>query len=133
MAFKVLFQVDQVGADPEWALSYLQTEKTCSPQVAAYARELVDGVLSHLEVIDAILQRYSKTWKMERMFSVDRVLLRLGIYEVMLEPGIPPAIAIDEAIELGKQYGEETSPSFVNAVLDQVRIDYAKVDEFPDG
>jgi N utilization substance protein B len=121
-----LFQVDQVGADPETALRHLQADRAHKPQVVGYARELIEGVLAHREMIDDILQRYSKTWRLERMFSVDRVLLRLGIYEVTVEPGLPAAIAIDEAIELGKQYGEETSPSFVNAVLDQVRIDFAK-------
>jgi N utilization substance protein B len=127
IAFKVLFQVDQVEADPAQALVYLQADKAFPAEVLEYAEALIAGVLEHREVIDTVMQRYSRTWKMERMFSVDRVLLRLGIYEVMIESGIPPAIAIDEAIELGKQYGEEASPAFVNAVLDQVRVDYDKM------
>ena len=128
LAFKVLFQVDQVGADPNEAMAYLLKEKKISSSNTQYAKELVEGVLSHLDQIDEVIKEYSKSWKLDRMFSVDRVLLRLGIYEVMIEPGLHYAIAIDEAIELGKRYGESTSPAFINAVLDQVRVANEKKD-----
>ena len=127
MAFKVLFQVDQVNADPAFAMSVLLEEKKMLPQDVSYAQDLINGVLNNQEQIDSVLHEHSRTWKIERMFSVDRVLLRLGIYEVMIEPGLPTTIAIDEAVELGKRYGEISTPGFVNAVLDQVKTTYEKI------
>jgi N utilization substance protein B len=122
LAFKVLFQLDQVGGDPHLVLARLLAGKVRSPEVVDYAAALIGGVSAHQEQIDATLRQHSKNWKIERMFSIDRVILRMGIYEIMLEADMPAAIVIDEAIELGKRYGEESSPAFINAMLDQVRL-----------
>lgn len=76
--------------------------------------------MQHQEEIDALLSQFSQSWKLERMFAVDRVVLRMGSYELMYED-IPAPIVIDEAIEMTKAYGDEHSPAFVNAILDQVK------------
>jgi len=87
-----------------------------------YLKELVEGVASHLEELDAFIGRYSEHWRLERMTLVDRNLLRLAIYELLYQPQIPPKVVINEAVEMAKRYGSEASGGFVNGILDQVRL-----------
>lgn len=90
--------------------------------VPAYLLELVLGVASHLEELDALIARHSEHWRLERMTVVDRNLLRLAIYELLHQPRIPPKVVINEAVEMAKRYGTEASGGFVNGILDQVRL-----------
>lgn len=124
LAFKVLFQLDQVDADVKDSFTYLLPEINLIEKDQEFSWLLIEGTRSHLNEIDSILQNYSKEWTIERMPAVDRNILRLGIYELLFEQGMQPAIAIDEAIELAKRYGEGNSPAFINAVLDKVRKNY---------
>ncbi|MFA4904195.1 MAG: transcription antitermination factor NusB [Desulfobaccales bacterium] len=99
--------------------SHFQDEEGAPP---AYLEELVAGVGSHVEELDALIVRYSEHWRLERMTVVDRNLLRLAIYELLYQPGIPPKVVINEAVEMAKRYGSEASGGFVNGILDQVRM-----------
>ena len=120
LAFQTLFQVDQVKAEPLQAMKWLLEQTKMNEEEIAYTQEIIEGVMQHQEEIDALLSQFSQSWKLERMFAVDRVVLRMGSYELMYED-IPAAIVIDEAIEMTKAYGDEHSPAFVNAILDQVK------------
>jgi N utilization substance protein B len=88
----------------------------------AYLQELVAGVAAHREELDAFIVRYAEHWRLERMTVVDRNLLRLAVYELLYQPGIPPKVAINEAVAMAKRYGSEASGGFVNGILDQVRL-----------
>jgi N utilization substance protein B len=88
----------------------------------AYLRELVEGVRTHLEELDALIVRYSEHWRLSRMTIVDRNLLRLAIFELLYQSQIPPKVVINEAVEIAKRYGSEGSGAFVNGILDQVRL-----------
>ncbi len=87
----------------------------------AYTLELVRGVRADVDALDERLRTASQHWRLERMSRIDRNVLRLGAYE--LTRGIPRAIAIDEAIELGKRFGTEESGRFVNGVLERIAKD----------
>lgn len=82
-----------------------------------YAEKLARGFWAHRQEIDELAQRHSPRWKLERMTRVDRNVLRLALYEALYE-GVPPKVALDEAVELAKRYGTEQSGAFVNGVLD---------------
>lgn len=82
-----------------------------------YAEQLARGFFAHRQEIDEQLQRNSPRWKLERMTRVDRNVLRLALYEARFE-GVPPKVAVDEAVELAKRFGTEQSGAFVNGVLD---------------
>lgn len=84
-----------------------------------FIRERVTGILAKKGEIDAIIDRRAKGWGIDRLATVDRNILRLGIYE-LLYTDIPPEVAIDEAVELAKAYGTEKAPSFINGILDRV-------------
>ncbi len=89
--------------------------------VPSYLRELVEGVASHQEELDALIARYSEHWRLERMTVVDRNLLRLAIFELLYQPQVPPKVVINEAVEMAKRYGSEASGAFVNGLLDRIR------------
>ena len=122
LALQFLYQAEFAGQRraPEVALfwrHFRQGEKT-----PTYLLQLVLGVDTHLEELDALIARYSEHWRLERMAAVDRNLLRLAAYELLYEPKIPPKVVINEAVELAKLYGTEDSGAFVNGILDRIRM-----------
>ena len=95
------------------------------PQSAVpFARELVTGVCVELERIDAIIERFAQNWRVERMATVDRNVLRLAVWE-LLGDAAPAEVIIDQAVELARRFGGDGSPAFVNGVLDAI----ARADE----
>lgn len=87
----------------------------------ALAERMVRGVCQHQEAIDLVVTEACTNWRFDRLATIDKCVLRLGSYELMMEPGTPVAVVIDEAIELARRFGEADSPAFVNGVLDAVR------------
>lgn len=89
--------------------------------VQEYGRPLLEGVLSNREKIDDAIQGASPRWKVYRMSSVDRNVLRIAVYELLFESeNVPPRVVINEAIEIGKMFGTTESGAFINGVLDQL-------------
>ena len=86
----------------------------------ARAAELCDGVARNLERIDGAIARASAHWKLHRLATVDRNVLRVAAYELLCEAGTPPEVAIDEAVEIARRYAGQSSPAFVNGVLDEI-------------
>jgi len=89
-------------------------------EVKNYAEILVHGVLEKCEAIDKIIERYAENWEIKRMAYVDRNILRLSAYEMIYQDEIPIKVAINEAVELAKRYGEADSSKFVNGILDRI-------------
>ena len=89
------------------------------PERDWFATELVRGTIEHLEEVDERIRRHAEHWRMERMPAVDRNILRQSVYE-MTHEGTPPAVVIDEALELARKFSSEESVHFVNGVLDAV-------------
>jgi N utilization substance protein B len=89
----------------------------------AFCRALYEGVLANLEDIDRRLTESAQNWRLPRMATVDRNVLRLGAYELLHSPQTPAPVAFDEAIEMARRYGSADSPAFVNGVLDRLRRD----------
>jgi len=85
-----------------------------------YAEVLVRGYAAHAEVIDDLLDEYAEGWTLERMPAVDRAILRIAVYELVYSADVPPAVAVDEAVELAKSLSTDNSPRFINGVLGQI-------------
>ncbi len=83
----------------------------------AFAHELIDGVTQNIDAIDAIIVETAPEWPIAQITVIDRNVLRLGIFELMFAKKIPPKVAINEAVEMGKRFGGESSGKFVNGVL----------------
>ena len=86
-------------------------------------RETVEGVINHLEEVDTNIKKYATEWPLDQITIVDRNVLRLGIFELRYDTNIPAKVAINEAIELAKAFGGESSGKFVNGVLGAVYKD----------
>jgi len=121
LALQMLYQAE-ITHDPIAVVQgrFWETAKA-SDEVKAFANLLVTGTLEHLAVIDRAIQLASVNWPLHRMPVVDRCLLRSATYELFYLVDIPPAVAMNEAIEIAKVYSTEDSPSFINAVLDKIK------------
>jgi len=90
------------------------------PEAIKFARELVEGVIAHQAEIDRLIEQHSHNWRLDRMSRIDRNVLRLGVFELKYRPDIPKKVSLNEAVELGKNFGTEESSAFVNGLLDRV-------------
>lgn len=131
LALQFLYQYDALtessgepSLTPEEQLS-LFWERSDSPiqeDTKEFSSVLILGTCKNLLHIDDILTRFSEHWRLSRMSKIDRNILRLSMYELMYLSDIPPAVTINEAVELGKRFGTEDSGSFINGILDKIRI-----------
>ena len=120
LALKVLYEVDSVGHDVDETLSRLLATEGLSEENTAFARELVNGVIQNREKIDPNIQSFAPAWPIEQIPVVDRNILRLAIFEILLDNKVPVKVAINEAVELAKTFGSDNSSKFVNGVLGSV-------------
>jgi transcription antitermination protein NusB len=114
-ALDVLFEADQRGNDPRVVLG--ERMRAAQPPVPEYTVQVVEGVLEYRDRIDELISTYSQGWTLDRMPAVDRTLLRLGTWELLFNPDVPDAVAIDEAVELARTLSTDESPAFVNGLL----------------
>ena len=110
-------RTDLALSDPE---KEAVEENKKDAEVRAYTEKLVVGVLEKLKQIDPLIERFTENWEMKRMAYVDRNILRLALYEILHLEDIPVKVAINEAVELAKRYGEADSSKFVNGILDRI-------------
>ena len=117
--FQTLFMMDALGVGPDEAIPLFALSAE-PPSDAGYYAEAVRGVWGRIVEIDALIGEAAENWRVERMTLVDRNILRLGAYELSLGSDIPVAVAINEAVELGKRFGSEESGAFINGILDRI-------------
>ncbi len=87
-----------------------------------FAAHLVEGTWNHREKIDQMIGEFSENWTISRMSRVDRSILRMAVFELLHCPDIPPKVTLNEAIDLGKDYGSENSGAFINGILDALYV-----------
>jgi N utilization substance protein B len=122
VALQLLFQRDHNAQVDRAAIERFARDRLhADAEVVPFCLSLYDGVVNHLDEIDAKLTAAAENWRLPRMATVDRNVLRLGAFELLHTPETPAAVAFDEAIELARRYGSADSPAFVNGVLDRLR------------
>lgn len=122
-ALDILFSSDVRGDDIAVTVAAEAKRAASEPAREAswlYAREIVDGIVDHRDDIDESIVTHSRDWKLERMPAVDRALLRIAVWEIVYNDEVPTAVAIDEAVELAKEFSTDDSGSFVHGVLARV-------------
>jgi N utilization substance protein B len=117
IALQSLYEFDTAHHDADATLQRHLEEQNPAPQVRIYAAELVQGVLAHLDEIDGHIQSAAHEWPISQMAHIDKNILRLAIYEILFNNAVPAKAAINEAVELAKTFGSDTSSRFVNGVL----------------
>jgi N utilization substance protein B len=122
LAMQALFYMEMTESASEEKLSLFSRSRPASDAVLPFFLELVRGVVHSRDRIDAVIERFSSHWKVHRMSGVDRNLLRIAVYEMMVRDDIPAKVSINEAIEIGKKYGTEESGAFINGILDSIHL-----------
>ena len=120
-ALQVLYQLDITKQEANKALN--QWKKHFSPkgEKNGFTEQIVKGVIEHSQEIDDLIERYSDNWRLGRMNIIDRNILRMAIFELLYCEEVPPKVTLNEAIDLGKRYGNQDSGSFINGILDRIQ------------
>ncbi|KAA9151459.1 transcription antitermination factor NusB [Microbacterium lushaniae] len=122
-ALDILFSADVRGEDISTVLAAEAKRAANEPARESswlYAREIVDGVIDNHDDIDEQITTFAKDWSLARMPAVDRALLRIGTWEILYNDEVPVAVAIDEAVELAKEFSTDDSGAFVHGVLARI-------------
>ena len=121
VALQFLYQLDQHDeADPTVQEADFWARHPVDDETRAFAADLVRGTKRRQAAVDELIAQYAEHWELERMAVVDRNILRLAIYELLDHAGVPPKVAINEAIEIAKKFGTRESGRFINGILDRV-------------
>ncbi len=135
IAFQTLYRYDFSGEPLKELLDYswLDTERfdRLNSETVDFASLLVTGTVQNLEAVDVAIKNQVEHWDFSRLSRVDLALLRISVYCLLFQPGIPDTVTIDEAVDIAKEFGSEDSYRFVNGVLDGIRKRRANASHTP--
>lgn len=117
LALQALYEIDCASHAPAVVLHQRLSQNDLPPAYEEFARSLVMGVLEHQDVLDAFIHEHAPEWPLEQMAYIDRNILRMAIFEFAVDGNTPVKVAINEAVELAKDFGSDSAPRFVNGVL----------------
>jgi N utilization substance protein B len=121
VALQVLYQIEQNPGIPAAEVrQFIDRRLLGDTKLVEFTQDLVAGVRENQPRIDAMITEVAENWRLDRMAAIDRNILRLGAYEMLLRPEVPAKVAINEALELAKRYSTAQSSRFVNGILDRV-------------
>ncbi|MCL0080994.1 transcription antitermination factor NusB [Peptococcaceae bacterium] len=126
VAMQILFGIDFSKTEIDRAFEYAVTEFKVPTKEQRFTRELLEGTLKHQSQLDTVIESLSRNWDLKRLSAVDRNIIRLALYEIFYRHEIPPAVSVNEAVELAKVFGNDQSGSFVNGILGRVVEDPEK-------
>ncbi|HHX54952.1 MAG TPA: transcription antitermination factor NusB [Clostridiales bacterium] len=114
---KEFHEISEMDQQADFYLEFMESTQPLTKEESKELKERFNNIIDKLPEIDAILTKTSTGWKLNRMGKVDLTVMRIAIFEIKFDKEIPNAVAINEAVEIAKKYGEESSGSFVNGVL----------------
>ena len=117
VTLEILYEIDIVGHLPVEVMDRRLAEQEMDESGHEFAIKLMEGVLKHQEIMDRLIARYAPEWPIDQMAVIDRNVLRIAIYEFLIDDETPVKVAINEAVELAKEYGSDSTPRFINGVL----------------
>jgi N utilization substance protein B len=117
LVLQALYELDFTDHKPQIALAERLKDRQLPDTAQKFAFALVQGVHAYRTYLDSVVGELAPEWPIDQIAAVDRNVLRVAIYELLFDPQIPPKVAINEAVELAKMFGGESSPRFVNGVL----------------
>ena len=124
--FQMLFQLDMNPRELPVVLKEFWKIRKTDSKTRAFAEALVTGVRDHLAEIDAKIKEYAHNWDIKRIGCVERNVMRMALYEILFCKDVPPVVAINEAVDITKYFGNAESGKFVNGILDHARKDLAR-------
>jgi N utilization substance protein B len=120
LALQALYEIDSTGHSTDGVLKRLLAGQKLSEENDGFVHGLVTGVIQNKEKIDQSIKGFAQAWPLEQMPAIDRNILRLAIFEILIDNKVPIKVAINEAVELAKTFGSDSSSKFVNGVLGSV-------------
>ena len=117
LTLEILYEYDIAGHTPGEVLQRRLDEQPLERAVSEFVGQLLFGVVGIQEQMDILIARYAPEWPLEQMAIIDRNILRIAIYEFLVDGSTPTKVAINEAVELAKMYGSDSAPRFINGVL----------------
>ena len=124
VAVQVLYELDCTEHKAEEALAHLAMEKALPQEVLSFSEQLIQGVLHNKSKLDDLIEHFAPAFPVEQMSVVDRNVLRLAIFEILFDNNTPLKVAINEAVELAKAFGSNSSPRLINGVLGSIVTKY---------
>jgi N utilization substance protein B len=119
-ALQALYELDCTRHKVEETSARLRARETLAQEALRFSEELVKGVLQHKSELDAVIEKSAPAFPLEQMPIIDRNILRLTIFEILFSKATPLKVAINEAIELAKDYGSDSSPRLINGILGSI-------------
>ena len=118
---QMLYQWDVGGNAPAQILASAFAERAREGEVDEFARALFEGTVREAPNLDKLIREQAENWRLERLAAVDRGILRLALYELLHQPETPPAVVINEALEIARRFSGADSVEFINGILDAIR------------
>lgn len=122
---QTIFSVEfrQNDTPPAETLQAILQEFAPKVQEMEFATALLEGVFAKKEEIIKLIEHYAPEWPINKIAPIDRAVLEIGVYELLYSKDVPPVVAINEAVEIAKEYGDNSSPKFINGVLSNIMKD----------
>lgn len=120
LAFQALYEIDSVGREPDSVIERALATAAMTEENRTFVREMVLGTVGNREAIDEQIRKLAPAWPLDQISMVDRNILRLAIFEILYDNKVPVKVAVNEAVELAKTFGSESSAKFINGVLGAV-------------
>jgi transcription antitermination protein NusB len=117
LALQVLYEVDIANHAPGDIYKLRLEETPLTDELSEFARQIIFGVIPLTNILDQIIAKYAPEWPLDQIAAIDRNILRMALWEFAVSHDTPIKVAINEAVELAKQYGSDSAPRFVNGVL----------------
>ena len=117
IALQVLYEVDLTNHEAKGTIDRFMAEQALSEENHLFVSNLIDCIINNTDDNDNYIRKFATAWPVEQLSLIDRNILRLAIYEILIDQMVPLKVAINEAVELAKVYGSDSSPRFVNGVL----------------
>ena len=118
--FQALYEIDSTGHKTDDVVNRLLSERGLSDDNNTFVRQQVSGIIKNKRQLDENIKRFAPAWPVKQLPAVDRNILRLAIFELLMDNKVPTSIAINEAVELAKKFGSDSSARFINGVLSSV-------------
>jgi N utilization substance protein B len=127
IALQALYEIDIAGHAPGEVLTERFAENPMEENLEEFARQIVFGIMPIVNELDSVIAKHAPEWPLDQVAIIDRNILRIALWEIAVSNQTPIKVAINEAVELGKQFGSESTPRFVNGVLGSLALHHSEI------
>jgi len=130
IALQALYEIDLTGHPPEVVIAERLSDSPLEEKLGEFARDIVFGIQPIVHNLDEIIAKHAPEWPLDQVAIIDRNIMRVALWEIAVSNQTPLKVAINEAVELGKLFGSESTPRFVNGVLGSLALHYNDIIQY---